>query len=132
MKPARAQLAVIAIVVLFAAAAALAALRWPRAEQAPAAAAPAVSAAERAPRSAMLGSARSNVMGCLRDGVTALLDIGERDLDLITQWALDQCGERLSYYLTAFLKRPREETDRYVLRLVRKEVEYLAKEAGAP
>ncbi len=89
--------------------------------------APAIAADQPALRSALLSNKSSHTRACLNDGVLALLDIGERDLDVLTDWALRHCGDNMTFYLSHELERSKDETARYVLRLVRRGVETIAK-----
>ena len=92
--------------------------------------APAATSEQPQLRSTLLSNKSVHARACLTDGVLALLDIGERNLDVLTSWGLRHCRDGLVHYLGSYLERPQAEIDAYVLALVRREVESLAK--GAP
>lgn len=71
-------------------------------------------------------SIRTQTHACLNDGVLALVELGERDIDALTQWSLNKCSYWLTHYLTDELKRPEAAAQAYVHNLVRSEVAYLA------
>lgn len=94
----------------------------------PASGAPANISEQTAPRSDLLRHYNARTAACVDVGVSALLDLGERDPGVLTGWALRRCGGDLAYYLRTHLERPQADTDAYVLALVRSEIDRLVRE----
>jgi len=78
-------------------------------------------------RSQILRDKRNHTSACLHDGALALLEIGERDVEVINGWAVRKCSGNLTFYLASELERSKQETDRYVRSLIKREVAELVK-----
>jgi len=93
---------------------------------------PAHAAQPEPPRSTMLENYSISTRACLTDGSRALLEIGERDTEVIVAWAVRQCGYKLAFYFTNYLARPRDEAERYAHALIRREVNSIVAFGGKP